>query len=125
MSRLTTTVSTKGQVILPKAIRELRGWGPGTKLLVQYTPEGVLLSEAAAPARDEAGRRAEEEGMGGMRETPAPWSGPGDEDDADIILPKRPGGLAKWLRENPTPVHARRSPEEIEAAIREERESWD
>ncbi len=26
----TTTLSTKGQVILPVAIRNARGWGPGT-----------------------------------------------------------------------------------------------
>jgi AbrB family looped-hinge helix DNA binding protein len=42
----TTTLSTKGQVILPKSIREGRRWGPGTRLLVQDTPEGVLLKPA-------------------------------------------------------------------------------
>ena len=42
----TTTVSTKGQVILPKAIRERRRWGPGTRLIVEDTPEGVLLKPA-------------------------------------------------------------------------------
>ena len=41
--RLTTTVSTKGQVILPKAIRQARRWEPGTRLTVENTPEGVLL----------------------------------------------------------------------------------
>lgn len=41
--RITTTVSTKGQVILPKAIREQRHWPAGTKLIVEETPEGVLL----------------------------------------------------------------------------------
>jgi AbrB family looped-hinge helix DNA binding protein len=46
--RLTTTVSTKGQVILPKAIREQRQWSAGTELVVEDTPEGVLLK--AAPA---------------------------------------------------------------------------
>ena len=45
--RLTTTVSTKGQVILPKAIRDQRGWPSGTKLVVRDTPEGVLLSPEA------------------------------------------------------------------------------
>ena len=39
----TTVVSTKGQVILPKSIRAGRGWGPGTKLVVEDTGEGVLL----------------------------------------------------------------------------------
>ncbi len=41
--RLTTTVSTKGQIILPKAIRQARRWGAGTRLTVEETPEGVLL----------------------------------------------------------------------------------
>lgn len=41
--RITTTVSTKGQVILPKAIREQRHWPAGTKLIVEDTPDGVLL----------------------------------------------------------------------------------
>jgi AbrB family looped-hinge helix DNA binding protein len=43
----TTTVSTKGQVILPKAIRQQRQWNAGTRLLVEDTPEGVLLRPAA------------------------------------------------------------------------------
>jgi AbrB family looped-hinge helix DNA binding protein len=52
---LTTTVSTKGQVILPKAIRERRNWAAGTRLVVQDTPEGVLLRAAPvfAPTRPE------------------------------------------------------------------------
>jgi AbrB family looped-hinge helix DNA binding protein len=42
----TTVVSTKGQVILPKAVRESRGWGPGTRLHITQTPDGVLLRAA-------------------------------------------------------------------------------
>jgi AbrB family looped-hinge helix DNA binding protein len=42
----TTTVSTKGQVILPKAIRQRRDWPPGTRLVVEETAEGVLLRRA-------------------------------------------------------------------------------
>jgi AbrB family looped-hinge helix DNA binding protein len=38
-----TTLSTKGQVILPKAIRERRKWASGTRLLVEETADGVLL----------------------------------------------------------------------------------
>ena len=44
--KLRTTVSTKGQVILPKAIRRQRRWEAGTRLLVENTPEGVLLKPA-------------------------------------------------------------------------------
>lgn len=43
---LTTTVSTKGQVILPKAIRQRRDWSPGTRLVVEDTADGVLLRRA-------------------------------------------------------------------------------
>ncbi|HET7562993.1 MAG TPA: AbrB/MazE/SpoVT family DNA-binding domain-containing protein [Rhodanobacteraceae bacterium] len=41
--KITTTVSTKGQVILPKAIRGRRHWHAGTRLVVEDTPDGVLL----------------------------------------------------------------------------------
>jgi AbrB family looped-hinge helix DNA binding protein len=52
---LTTIVSTKGQVILPKAIRQSRNWQPGTRLVVEDTPDGVLLKPAPvfAPTRPE------------------------------------------------------------------------
>jgi AbrB family looped-hinge helix DNA binding protein len=46
--KLTTTVSTKGQVILPSAIRQQKDWGAGTRLVVEDTPEGVLLTRAPA-----------------------------------------------------------------------------
>lgn len=41
--KLTTTVSAKGQVVLPKAIRRSRRWEAGTRLTVEDTDEGVLL----------------------------------------------------------------------------------
>ena len=44
-AKLSTVVSTKGQVILPKAIRLGRNWPPGTKLVVEETPDGVLLRQ--------------------------------------------------------------------------------
>lgn len=39
----TTKLSTKGQVILPKAVRERRGWEAGTRFAAEETAEGVLL----------------------------------------------------------------------------------
>ncbi len=47
-SGLTTTVSTKGQVILPKAIREQLRWSVGTRLAVEHTADGVLLRPVRA-----------------------------------------------------------------------------
>jgi AbrB family looped-hinge helix DNA binding protein len=51
--KLTTTVSTKGHIILPKAIRRQRRWQPGTQLIVEDTEDGVLLKSAPlfAPTR--------------------------------------------------------------------------
>lgn len=44
----TTTLSTKGQVILPKAVRESRKWAPGTKLVVEERADGVFLRPVRA-----------------------------------------------------------------------------
>lgn len=41
-----TTVSTKGQVILPKPVRDHQHWSPGTRLTVEITADGVLLKAA-------------------------------------------------------------------------------
>jgi AbrB family looped-hinge helix DNA binding protein len=53
--KLTTTVSTKGQVILPKAIRERLQWPAGTRLEVELTGDGVLFKAAPLfpPTRSE------------------------------------------------------------------------
>ena len=41
--KIGTVVSTKGQVILPKTIRDRMRWSAGTKLTVEETADGVLL----------------------------------------------------------------------------------
>ncbi|MBV9290655.1 MAG: AbrB/MazE/SpoVT family DNA-binding domain-containing protein [Hyphomicrobiales bacterium] len=41
----TTVLSTKGQVIIPKAVRDQKNWAPGERLVVESTPEGVLLRQ--------------------------------------------------------------------------------
>lgn len=46
--KLTTTVSSKGQVILPSALRQRREWSAGTRLTVEETEDGVLLKQAPA-----------------------------------------------------------------------------
>lgn len=38
-----THLSSKGQVIIPKAIRASRGWLAGEELVVEETREGILL----------------------------------------------------------------------------------
>jgi AbrB family looped-hinge helix DNA binding protein len=50
-NQTTTTISTKGQVILPKTVRDQRNWRPGTRLIVEQTGEGVLLKTAPSIPR--------------------------------------------------------------------------
>jgi len=43
-TRVTTTrLSSKGQVIIPKAIRDGHGWRAGTTFEIEETPDGILL----------------------------------------------------------------------------------
>ena len=53
--RLETQLSTKGQIVLPKALRDKLGWRAGDKFVVEERPEGVLLRAAdkEAPTRIE------------------------------------------------------------------------
>ncbi len=46
--RPTATVSTRGRVVLPGAIRRALRWEAGTRLTVENTPEGVLLRPVPA-----------------------------------------------------------------------------
>jgi AbrB family looped-hinge helix DNA binding protein len=41
-----TRLSTKGQIILPKNIRDSRAWGPGTRFTVEESGDGILLRPA-------------------------------------------------------------------------------
>ena len=39
----TTRLSSKGQLVLPKAIRDADDWGEGTEFTVERVADGVLL----------------------------------------------------------------------------------
>jgi AbrB family looped-hinge helix DNA binding protein len=43
-----TRLSTKGQLIIPKEIRERRGWKVGTELAIEDTSDAVIIREVAA-----------------------------------------------------------------------------
>lgn len=45
----TTRLSTKGQLVLPKALRERHGWEAGTELVVEDRGDSVVL-RARRPA---------------------------------------------------------------------------
>jgi AbrB family looped-hinge helix DNA binding protein len=44
-----TRLSSKGQIVLPKLLRDRRGWEAGTTLEVEEVPEGVILRSVAQP----------------------------------------------------------------------------
>jgi AbrB family looped-hinge helix DNA binding protein len=50
-----TRLSTKGQVVLPKELRRRLSWSPGAELVIEETPDGLLLKRAPlfAPTRPE------------------------------------------------------------------------
>jgi AbrB family looped-hinge helix DNA binding protein len=52
-TKLSTRLSTKGQIILPKSVRDARQWKPGTEFSIETTKEGVLLR----PIRRSAGTK--------------------------------------------------------------------
>lgn len=41
---LTTRISTKGQIVIPKTIRDRHNWKPGTELVVEERAGSVVLS---------------------------------------------------------------------------------
>ena len=43
-----TRMSSKGQVVIPRAIRAARAWAPGLKFEVEETPDGLLLRPVPA-----------------------------------------------------------------------------
>jgi AbrB family looped-hinge helix DNA binding protein len=43
---LTSRLSSKGQIVLPKKIRDSHAWKPGTEFLIEETDAGVLLRPA-------------------------------------------------------------------------------
>jgi AbrB family looped-hinge helix DNA binding protein len=46
-----TTLSTKGQMVLPKAVRDRQQWKQGAKLAVKEVPGGVMLTLIEAEKR--------------------------------------------------------------------------
>jgi AbrB family looped-hinge helix DNA binding protein len=49
----TTKLSSKGQIVLPKSVRDARHWPPGTEFSIQEVSEGVLLKPVPSVKRTE------------------------------------------------------------------------
>ena len=46
---LETTLSSKGQVVIPKELRDARKWHAGMSLTVEEVPQGLLIRPAKQP----------------------------------------------------------------------------
>lgn len=51
----TTRISSKGRVIIPKALRDAKHWAAGTAPVVEQTADGILLRPAVEPHKQPAG----------------------------------------------------------------------
>lgn len=45
MARTTARITSKSQLVLPKAVRELLDVGPGDLIVFEYGPEGVRIEK--------------------------------------------------------------------------------
>jgi AbrB family looped-hinge helix DNA binding protein len=69
----TTPVSSKGQVVIPRALREKHRWTPGTRLEIAESDEGLMLTpvEQTRSSRRQTGWRAlrgSAKGTGALKE---------------------------------------------------------
>jgi AbrB family looped-hinge helix DNA binding protein len=46
---LSTTLSSKGQVVIPKELRDARQWHAGMSLTVEQVPQGLLIRPVRRP----------------------------------------------------------------------------
>ncbi len=65
----TTKLSSKGQVVLPKSVRDEHGWMPGTELEVESTADGVRLRARAPFPKTRLGDVAGSVSFGGPART--------------------------------------------------------
>jgi AbrB family looped-hinge helix DNA binding protein len=47
---ISTQLSSKGQIVIPKALRDARDWAAGTQFVIEPTDEGLLLREVHTEA---------------------------------------------------------------------------
>lgn len=92
-----TLLSVKGQVVIPKALRESRRWGPGTRFDVKETAEGLLLT----PVVVVGDKQPLAEGLAALRKL-ANFAGP-----AVSVEAMAEAVAAEAARRNPAPAKRR------------------
>jgi len=78
-----TSVTVKGQVTLPKAVREAAGIHPGDRVTVRVRPEGGVIVEREAAPGEQAAFRARLEAIARRRPLA---NGPFGEQTTDEIM---------------------------------------
>ncbi|MFC7737676.1 AbrB/MazE/SpoVT family DNA-binding domain-containing protein [Roseomonas sp. GCM10028921] len=66
---MSTTVTTKGQVTIPKAIRDYLGIKPGTKVVFEVTPDGTVVVQSAGARAKPPSRFLRARGMANVNMT--------------------------------------------------------
>ena len=64
-----TTLSSKGQIVIPKEFRDRRGLSAGAELEIEEVPEGMLLRLVVAPSAGAVGELLGCTGYHGPRKT--------------------------------------------------------
>ena len=59
-SVMTTKMSSKGQVVLPEAVRQMYGWGSGTAFTILAYKGAVIMQPLKTPTDDEIAAEFEE-----------------------------------------------------------------
>lgn len=57
---MTTRMSSKGQVVLPEALRQMYGWGSGTAFTILAYKGAIIMQPLKAPSDDEIAAEFEE-----------------------------------------------------------------
>ena len=89
---LSTTLSTKGQVVIPKELRDARKWHVGMSLTVEEVPQGLLIRPAKKPLFPPT---TIEDVMGCLKYEGPPLS------LADIDRKMNVAFRKNWLKDNP------------------------
>lgn len=75
---MTTKLSSKGQIVLPEAIREMNGWDVGTAFTVMMYKGSVIMQPIVAPSEDELAAEFEEAFAESRRQAKAAGMRPAD-----------------------------------------------